>query len=148
MKGFDIFTEGMNEAQLEFYKWDMAQTEAIQRAADIIHDALEQANMSRSELAAKVGVSKGYISRVLSGHENLSVRNVAKILHVLGKVYVQDFKEVSINKEQNNVAFEMSIPNTGKWSVKIGGSRTSNAQTLNWTKKSSTNKLTQVSLNT
>lgn len=67
----------------------MAQTNALMQAADLVNEAMEEKGLNQTQLAKLAGVSKGYISRILSGSENMSIRNVARILHVLGKEYVQ-----------------------------------------------------------
>lgn len=42
-------------------------------------------NLTQADLASRLGVKPAYISRVLRGHENLTLQTLAKIAFVLGK---------------------------------------------------------------
>lgn len=53
-------------------------------AAELIAEAIERRGISRTELAAELGVSKSEISQRLSGKRNLSIRSLADMMHVLG----------------------------------------------------------------
>jgi hypothetical protein len=51
-------------------------------------------------------VSKGYVSRLLSGNENMTVKSVARVLHVLGYHYQQTLvSRVTTVKSSNIVHF-------------------------------------------
>ena len=47
-------------------------------------DYMQENNLSRADLAGELGVSAQYLSRILSGTENLSLKSVAKIESRLG----------------------------------------------------------------
>ena len=66
---------------------------------------LENEKISRKELADRLGKSKGFISQLLNGGRNLTLRTVADILHVLGyKVTLTPYKEGAKRQEsQDNV---------------------------------------------
>ena len=49
-----------------------------------IIDYMQEHKLSRSELASKLGVSQQYLSRILSGTENFSLKTIAKIEASLG----------------------------------------------------------------
>jgi len=49
-----------------------------------IHVALEASGLSRSELAARLGVREAAVDRVLRGDGNLRVETIAEYLHALG----------------------------------------------------------------
>lgn len=51
--------------------------------ASSILAALAEQGMSQKEYAEKAGVSAGYVSRVLAGNENLSLRTLVKMARVL-----------------------------------------------------------------
>ena len=44
-----------------------------------IIDYMQENNLSRTKIADKLGVSQQYLSRILSGTENLSLKSLAKI---------------------------------------------------------------------
>jgi len=62
----------------------LAQEELILEVTETICDILEDEKISRKELADRLGKSKGFVSQLLNGGRNLTLRTVADILHVLG----------------------------------------------------------------
>lgn len=50
-----------------------------------ISDAMEEQDISRAELARKLGVTPAYITKILRGHENFSLQTLAKIAFTLEK---------------------------------------------------------------
>lgn len=50
-----------------------------QRIAMMMLDRMEELGMTQKALAAKMGCSQQYISRVLKGTENLSIETISKI---------------------------------------------------------------------
>lgn len=93
----------------------LAQEEFILEVTEIICELLDKDKISRKELADRLGKSKGFISQLLGGGRNLTLRTVADILHVLGyKVTIKPYKEGkkrqerpirSHAKQARNVAF-------------------------------------------
>lgn len=49
-----------------------------------IVDYMQANNLSRSDMAAKLGVSPQYVSRILSGNTNFSFKSIAEIEKRLG----------------------------------------------------------------
>jgi transcriptional regulator with XRE-family HTH domain len=78
----------------------LAQEELILEVTESICKLLGEENVSRKQLADRLGKSKGFISQLLNGGRNLTLRTVADILHVLGyKVTLTPQKL----KQKNNV---------------------------------------------
>jgi transcriptional regulator with XRE-family HTH domain len=72
----------------------LAQEELILEVTETICELLKNEAVSRKELAERLGKSKGFISQLLNGGRNLTLRTVADILHVLGyKVSLIPHKE-------------------------------------------------------
>ena len=72
----------------------MAQGDLIMEVTETLCELLEKEKVSRKELAERLGKSKGFISQLLNGGRNLTLRTVADILHVLGyKVALTPYKE-------------------------------------------------------
>lgn len=70
------------------------QGELIMEVTETICELLEKEGVSRKELADRLGKSKGFVSQLLNGGRNLTLRTVADILHVLGyKVTLSPYKE-------------------------------------------------------
>ena len=62
----------------------VVQGELIMEVTETLCELLEKENISRKELADRLGKSKGFVSQLLNGGRNLTLRTVADILHVLG----------------------------------------------------------------
>lgn len=63
-------------------EWRMANKSWLrhsQRIAMMMLDRMEELGMTQKALAAKMGCSQQYISRVLKGTENLSIETISKI---------------------------------------------------------------------
>lgn len=100
MTRYDIFEEIIPAEIKGYFNEDLAQTTALLEASELIHSAMEDKGLNQSQLAELMGVSRGYISRILSGNENMSVKNVARVLHVLGKRFIQCAKDIKSDDDK------------------------------------------------
>jgi transcriptional regulator with XRE-family HTH domain len=72
----------------------MAQGDLIMEVTETLCELLEKEKVSRKELAGRLGKSKGFVSQLLNGGRNLTLRTVADILRVLGyKISLKPYKE-------------------------------------------------------
>ena len=72
----------------------LSQEELILEVTETLCELLEKEKISRKELAERLGKSKGFVSQLLNGGRNLTLRTVADILHVLGyKVALTPYRE-------------------------------------------------------
>ncbi len=55
---------------------------------------LEQNNMTQTEFAAKLGVTKGYLSQIMNGNFNHSLAKLIEISLAIGKIPVLNFEEI------------------------------------------------------
>lgn len=55
----------------------------IAEVTEAIWQAMENEGCSKTELAKRMGASKGYISQVLNGSRNMTLRTLADICHAL-----------------------------------------------------------------
>lgn len=62
----------------------LRQEELILEATELLISAMVSKGLSRSELADRLGRSRGFISQVLSGRRNLTLRTLADISDALG----------------------------------------------------------------
>ena len=86
-----------------------AQEDLILEVTETICELLENEKISRKELADRLGKSKGFISQLLNGGRNLTLRTVADILHVLGyKVALKPDKLVTHRRSSNVIEFPQS----------------------------------------
>jgi transcriptional regulator with XRE-family HTH domain len=80
----------------------LAQEDLILEVTETLCELLEKEKISRKELADRLGKSKGFISQLLNGGRNLTLRTVADILHVLGyKVALTPYREDKPGQEPN-----------------------------------------------
>ena len=83
-----------------------AQEDLILEVTETICELLEKEKISRKELADRLGKSKGFISQLLNGGRNLTLRTVADILHVLGyRASLMPYKEEVKRQESNVIKF-------------------------------------------
>ena len=61
------------------------QEAAIYEVTELIEDRLSQMGLSRSELAAKLGKTEGWVTQLLDGESNKTIRTVADVFAVLGR---------------------------------------------------------------
>jgi transcriptional regulator with XRE-family HTH domain len=81
----------------------LAQEELILEVTETICELLEKEKVSRKGLADRLGKTKGFISQLLNGGRNLTLRTVADILHVLGyRASLTPFKEGGQRQERND----------------------------------------------
>lgn len=57
-----------------------AQEIAVLVGTQAVVDAMEAAHLSRAELAKRIGKSKGFVSQVLSGSRNMTLRTLGDLL--------------------------------------------------------------------
>lgn len=62
----------------------VAQGDLIMEVTETLCELLEKEKVSRKELADRLGKTKGFVSQLLNGGRNLTLRTVADILQVLG----------------------------------------------------------------
>lgn len=66
------------------YEQILNQERFILEVTERICGYMEEHNISRAELARRLGKTKGYVSQLLSGGRNLTVRTIADVSYALG----------------------------------------------------------------
>jgi transcriptional regulator with XRE-family HTH domain len=61
----------------------LGQEELIIQATESIFEMMEQRNVSRSELARRLGKTPGYVTHILSGGRNMTLRTIADVADAL-----------------------------------------------------------------
>lgn len=95
----------MNEKALSTYEELLAEDPAGLRQEELILDATEalaralrSSGLTQSELAARLGKTKGFVSQILGGGKNLTLRTLADVAGALGcKVQIQLRAEKAVN---------------------------------------------------
>ncbi|MDX2247175.1 MAG: helix-turn-helix transcriptional regulator [Bacteroidia bacterium] len=61
-----------------------------------LHAYMESEGLNQTQLAARLGVSKGYISQILNGNFNFTIKKLVELLLAIGKV--PEFRVLSVNE--------------------------------------------------
>ena len=78
---------------------------AILDFTSALESRMERLNVSRAELAERVGASPAYISKVLNGTTNFTVKSMATLAHALGQ-------RISIRVEDQDAADSYILAST------------------------------------
>jgi transcriptional regulator with XRE-family HTH domain len=71
-------------------------------AAQMIADLLEQKKMKKADLARLLNKTPAFVSQLLNGHANMTVRTLAEVVYALGaivKIHAED--EPALQKESS-----------------------------------------------
>ena len=63
----------------------LAEERLIADVTEALWDVMEQLDVSKTQLATRLGKSKGHVSQLLSGSRNMTLRTLAEICFVLGR---------------------------------------------------------------
>ena len=75
----------MNNAKL------LQQERSIQQVTDLICRVMREQSITKAQLARKLGKTKGYVTQLLDGQTNMTVRTISDVLLALGRVlHVED----------------------------------------------------------
>ncbi len=62
----------------------LAEERAVLEATEMVCERIEERDISRTDLAARLGISRSEVTQRLSGKRNLSVKTLAAMLHEMG----------------------------------------------------------------
>ena len=67
------------------------QERAIQDLTDLVGEVMEEEGVCRTELARRIGKTKGYITQLLDGRTNMTIRTISDVFTVLNRaIHFQD----------------------------------------------------------
>ncbi len=58
---------------------------AVAGAAELIAKSMDERGLSKSDLAKRLGKSRSWVTQLLSGESNVTIRTLAQVLHFLGQ---------------------------------------------------------------
>ena len=61
-----------------------AQEQLIEEATELIAEVMHERGITKSELASRVGTSRGHITQLLAGSRNMTLRTLADLMHAMG----------------------------------------------------------------
>lgn len=62
----------------------LEQEALIEDAAELVSELMAQSGLTQKELAGRIGKSKGFVSQVLSGRRNMTLRTLSDMVGALG----------------------------------------------------------------
>ena len=85
----------------------LRQEEFILEVAIAICEAMEREGVTKAELARRLGKTKGFVSQILAGGRNLTLRTVADVTDALGhKINIQVLPTEKVRESESVVRFE------------------------------------------
>ncbi|MFA5515936.1 MAG: helix-turn-helix transcriptional regulator [Desulfuromonadales bacterium] len=75
----------------------LAQELLITEVTELIWKAMEESGITKSELAGRMQATKGYVSQLLNGSRNMTLRTLADICFALGSRPVFNFGSEAAN---------------------------------------------------
>jgi len=105
-----------------------------------LKEYIEKEGISQSELAEKLGVTKGYVSQVLNGNFNYTLKKLIELSLAIGKVPDLQFKDVDsfIAKKERTVELLMTykciihIQPKKLYTIKLNNSQNVNSTPSAW----------------
>lgn len=86
----DLFSAWVEDKENEKFFY---QENFILEISELIQDELDSKNFTRKDLAEKLGRSKAYVSQILSGSRNLTLRTLSDICYALNVYPEVGFRE-------------------------------------------------------
>jgi transcriptional regulator with XRE-family HTH domain len=103
MKSFFDSIEGESKTNKKIF----ARATLIQNVTEDIMIAMEDLNISKSDLAKKIGKSKSYITQILSGSRNMTLTSLSDLCFELN--IVPDVKILEDNQKFENFEVDENI---------------------------------------
>ena len=73
----------------------LQQEKLILEVTDVLSDALRREGLSKTDLATRLEKTKGFVSQVLAGDRNLTLRTIADVADALGyEIHIQAMKKI------------------------------------------------------
>ncbi len=79
----------------------LQQERAILEITELLCDVMEEENVSRADLAERLGRTKGYVTQLLDGRRNMTVRTISDVFYALGR---------AVHFSSNRMALGISAP--------------------------------------
>jgi transcriptional regulator with XRE-family HTH domain len=87
-----------NPAHMRLYQ----QERAIYEVTELLESLMKTSGVSRAELAKRLGKSRGWITQLLDGESNKTIRTVADAFAVLGHEYRSFYQPIQISRKPTN----------------------------------------------
>lgn len=91
-----------NPHNLRFFQ----QEKAIYKVTALLQAVMEQQNVSRAELAQRLGKTRGWVTQLLDGDANKTIRTIADAFAVLGHEFVPNSRPL-VSSPQASLTHEV-----------------------------------------
>ena len=79
------------------------QERAIYQVTELLESVMEEQGISRAQLARMLGKSKPWVTQLLDGEQNKTIRTLADVFAVLGREYCSFQRPIQIGRHANGV---------------------------------------------
>lgn len=114
MRNKTIYDEYMKDKEFERL---MMQEDLIMDITEDFCELLEIEKINRSTLAKIMGKTKGYISQLLNGGRNLTLRSLADLAYYLGYSISIQFNKKAIMDDKNSFTLGWNLTHKSKLSL-------------------------------
>ncbi len=91
------------------------QEHTILNATELMCQLMQENNVSRSELAARLGKTKGYVTQLLDGRANMTIRTISDVFFALDRsIHFQDCP-LDVQKARTPVLQFVWGPEKNQW---------------------------------
>jgi DNA-binding Xre family transcriptional regulator len=91
-----------------------AQEMLIAEVTEAIWSMMQEAGITKTDLAARLGTTKGYVSQLLSGSRNMTLRTLSDVCWALGKEPVLAIQGKTEGRDWHTLAGEKVTVGAGK----------------------------------
>lgn len=95
-----------------------AQEDLIEEAGELIVRAMDRENISKNELSQRIGVSRPYITQILSGSRNITLRTFADLMYAMNEKVLITSTSISDVEDNNTYCWVIKspkFPSIAKW---------------------------------
>lgn len=89
------------------------QERSIYEVTALIEEVMDELGVSRTELARRLGKSKGWVTQLLDGEANKTIRTVADVFAVLGREYRSFQQPIQISNKPSSAPIAQEVVGGG-----------------------------------
>src|SRR5262245_58561677 len=80
------------------------QERAIYEVTELLESVMEEQGITRAELAKRLGQSKSWVTQLLDGEQNKTIRTVADVFALLGREYCSFQRPIQIGRGSSSLS--------------------------------------------
>ena len=88
----------------------LAQEDLIEEAGELIARTMKERNITKSELARRIGVTKGYVTQLLAGSRNMTLRTFADLMYVMDEKVLLTSTSLPDEDPAGTVCWAVRVP--------------------------------------